>query len=101
MAPSRLSLGVLVSCRWTTVGAFFRDFALAVGFMAVVIPLVAGLVYLLGGANASIANITPKPGSSSRYGWEWQLQPPFVKNWSSVDISFDSSTRGREGRHSP
>ncbi len=56
-----LSVGSLVSGRWQTPRAFFRDLGLAVGFMVVVIPLVGVLAYLLGANNnSSIANITPK-----------------------------------------
>jgi membrane protease YdiL (CAAX protease family) len=52
----------LVSGRWPTIGAFFRDLGLAVGFLVVVVPLVGAIAYLLGGggANGDLANITPK-----------------------------------------
>jgi CAAX protease family protein len=56
-----LSISSLVSGRWQTLGTFFRDLGLAVGFLVVAIPLVGGLAYLLEGeANSSVANITPK-----------------------------------------
>ena len=58
-----LSISNLVSGRWQTLGAFFRDLGLAVGFLVVAIPLAGGLAYLLGGnANSNVANITPKTG---------------------------------------
>jgi len=56
-----LSVGTLVSGRRQTAGAFFRDLGFGVGFMIVVIPVVGGLAYLLGGGDDSaLANITPK-----------------------------------------
>jgi len=56
-----LSIGSLVSGRWQTLGAFFRDLGLAVGFLVVVVPLIGVLVHLIGGdANSNVANITPK-----------------------------------------
>jgi uncharacterized protein len=56
-----LSISSLISGRWQTVGTFFRDLGLGVGFLVVAIPLVGGLAYLLGGeANSNVANITPK-----------------------------------------
>jgi len=58
-----LSIGTLISGRWPTVGSFFRDLGLAVGFLVVAIPLVGGLSYLLGSnVDSTIANITPKTG---------------------------------------
>ena len=58
-----ISVGAFVSGRWQTLGAFFRDFGLAIGFMVVAIPLVGALAYLLGGSDDStLANITPKTG---------------------------------------
>ncbi len=55
-----LRVGSLVSGRWQTPRAFFRDLGLAVGFMIVVIPLAGVLAYLLGANNNSaLANITP------------------------------------------
>jgi membrane protease YdiL (CAAX protease family) len=57
----RISLGSLVSGRWQTPAAFFRDAALAVGFLVVVIPLIGILAHLLGAeANGSLENIPPK-----------------------------------------
>jgi membrane protease YdiL (CAAX protease family) len=56
-----LSIGSLVSGRWQSLGAFFRDLGLAVGFLVVVVPLIGILAHLLGGdANSNVANITPK-----------------------------------------
>ena len=56
-----LSIGTLVSGRWPTLSAFFRDLGLAAGFLVVAIPLVGGLAHLLGGdANNNVANITPQ-----------------------------------------
>jgi uncharacterized protein len=58
-----LSIGCLVSGRWQTLGTFFRDLGLAVGFLVLAIPAVGGLAYLLGGhADSALANITPKTG---------------------------------------
>jgi len=55
-----LSIGCLVSGRWQTLGTFFRDLGLAVGFLVVVVPLIGVLVHLIGGdANSNVANITP------------------------------------------
>ena len=56
-----LRVGSLVSGRWQTPRAFFRDLGLAVGFMIVVIPLAGVLAYLLGANNNSaLAVFTPK-----------------------------------------
>jgi uncharacterized protein len=56
-----LSIGSLVSGRWNTLGAFFRDLGLGVGLIVVVVPVVSGLIYLLGAkTNSTLANITPK-----------------------------------------
>jgi uncharacterized protein len=56
-----LSIGSLVSGRWQTLSAFFRDLGLAVGFLVVAVPLVGVLVHLIGGdTNSSVANMTPK-----------------------------------------
>jgi len=58
-----LSIGSLVSGRWQTLGAFFRDLGLAVGFIVVAVPLIGVLVHFIGGdANSNVANITPKTG---------------------------------------
>src|SRR5882762_11476026 len=43
-----LSMGSLVSGRWQTLGAFFRDLGLAVGFLVVAVPLIGVLVHLIG-----------------------------------------------------
>jgi CAAX protease family protein len=56
-----LSIRSLVSGRWQTLGAFFRDLGLAVGFLIVVVPLIGVLVHLIGeDATNNVANITPK-----------------------------------------
>jgi uncharacterized protein len=56
-----LSLSSLISGSWQRLRAFFRDLGLAVGFMAVIIPLAGVLAYLLGASrNPALANITPK-----------------------------------------
>src|SRR6266849_4034912 len=53
-----LSIGSLVSGRWQTLGSFFRDLGLAVGFIVVAVPLIGVLVHLIGGdANSNVANI--------------------------------------------
>jgi len=58
-----LSISGLVSGRWQTLGAFFRDLGLAVGFLVVAVPLIGILAHLLGGdANSNVVNITPKTG---------------------------------------
>src|SRR6516165_5247175 len=58
-----LSISRLVSGRWHTLGMFFKDLGLAVGFLVVVVPLVGILASLLGGvAETAVANITPKTG---------------------------------------
>ena len=43
-----LSVSTLVSGRWQTLGMFFKDLGLAVGFLVVVVPLVGILASLLG-----------------------------------------------------
>jgi membrane protease YdiL (CAAX protease family) len=58
-----LSIGDLVSGRWQTLGMFFRDLGLGVGFLVVAIPLVGVLAHLVGGnAESTLANITPRTG---------------------------------------
>lgn len=57
----RISIGSLVSGRWQTLGSFFRDLGISIGFLVVAIPLTGLLVHLIGGdANSNMANITPK-----------------------------------------
>jgi uncharacterized protein len=59
-----LSFGTLVSGRWQTPGAFFKDLGLAVGFIVVAIPLVGWLGHLIGGSAAdTVAHIVPRTGS--------------------------------------
>lgn len=56
-----LSIGSLVSGRWQTVGSFFRDLGLAVGFLVVAVPMSALLMHFIGGeADRNMANFTPK-----------------------------------------
>jgi membrane protease YdiL (CAAX protease family) len=56
------SIASLVSGRWQTLGSFFRDLGLAVGFLVLVVPLVGISAYLLGprDANSDVANFAPK-----------------------------------------
>jgi membrane protease YdiL (CAAX protease family) len=42
-----LSLGALISGRWATLGAFFKDLGIAVGFLVLVIPLLGLLIHFL------------------------------------------------------
>jgi uncharacterized protein len=53
-----LSLGALVSGRWATLGAFFKDLGIAVGFLVLVIPLLGLLIHFLkaGAAGAAGGN---------------------------------------------
>jgi membrane protease YdiL (CAAX protease family) len=53
------SLAILVSGRWQSVGAFLKDFGLAVGFLAVGIPLTSAMTLLLK-ASSMPAGIFPK-----------------------------------------
>lgn len=56
-----LTAGSLVSGHWQTHRAFFRDLGLAIGFMAMVVPLVGVLAYVLGAStNRAVADIPPK-----------------------------------------
>ncbi len=51
------------SGRWPTLGTFFRDLGFAAGFLVVAVPLVGVLAYVLvGNADSTLANITPKTG---------------------------------------
>ena len=50
-----LSLADLISGRWPTLTAFFRDLGIALAFLVVTIPLVGLLVRLIGGAAAGAA----------------------------------------------
>jgi uncharacterized protein len=47
----------LISGRWPTLGAFFKDLGIALGFMAVVIPVVGLLVHFVGGGAAQDAGV--------------------------------------------
>jgi len=52
----------LISGRWPTLAAFFKDLGIALGFMAVVIPVVGLLVHFIGGGaaqDAGVRAITP------------------------------------------
>ncbi len=56
-----LAIRDLVSGRWDTGRAFFRDLGVALAFLAIVIPTVGALAYLLGAdANRALNNIPPK-----------------------------------------
>jgi CAAX protease family protein len=56
-----LAMSSLVSGRWRTFSAFFKDLGLAIGFLVVVVPLVGVLAYFLGaGTNNAVANVPPK-----------------------------------------
>ena len=60
-----ISIGSLVSGRWQTLGAFFRDLGLAVGFLVIAVPLIGGLMLLFlhffgGNPNSALFDITPK-----------------------------------------
>lgn len=56
-----LSISSLVSGRWQTLGAFFKDLGLAVGFLIVAIPLLAVLVHFIGSPmSGDVAKFTPK-----------------------------------------
>src|SRR5262245_48507179 len=61
----QISIGSLVSGRWQTLSAFFRDLGLAVGFLFVAVPLIGVLMLLFihffgGNANSTLADITPR-----------------------------------------
>jgi CAAX protease family protein len=59
-----LSFGTLVSGRWQTAGAFFKDLGLGFGFMVVAIPLVGVLARLIGGdVGSTVARVVPKTGA--------------------------------------
>ena len=56
-----ISIGSLVSGRWQTLGTFFRDLGISIGFLVVAVPMTGLLVHLIAGdANSNTANITPK-----------------------------------------
>ena len=57
----RLSIGSLVSGRWQTLGSFFRDLGISIGFLVVAVPL-AGLLmhFVRGNADRNMSNFTPK-----------------------------------------
>jgi membrane protease YdiL (CAAX protease family) len=56
-----LTVGNLISGRWPTVGAFFRDLGLGVALVCVAIPVTGVLGHLLGGPESkTLAAITPK-----------------------------------------
>ena len=58
-----LSIGSLVQGRWQTLGPFFRDLGLAIGFLVIAIPMGGILIHSLGGDTANtLAGITPKTG---------------------------------------
>jgi membrane protease YdiL (CAAX protease family) len=54
-----LSIGSLVSGRWQTLGSFFRDLGISIGFLVVAVPLTGLLMHLvLGNAEGTLSNIT-------------------------------------------
>jgi uncharacterized protein len=56
-----LAIASLVSGRWSSVGAFFRDLGLGVGFIVVIVGIEAGLSYLLhADSDSTLASIAPK-----------------------------------------
>jgi uncharacterized protein len=56
-----LGMSSLVSGHWQTPRAFFRDVALALGFLIVAIPSVGALAHLIGAdTSGAVANIMPK-----------------------------------------
>jgi uncharacterized protein len=56
-----LSINSLVSGRWQTLGAFFRDLGLGIGFLVIEIPLASLLTHLLGDSvSDSTASFTPQ-----------------------------------------
>lgn len=58
-----VSIGTLASGHWRTLGSFFRDSGLAIGFLLVTVPLVGVLASLVGGnADGTLASITPETG---------------------------------------
>lgn len=56
-----LSISSLVSGRWQTLGAFFRDLGLGVGFLVVEIPLASLLSYHLRDSSSTVS-FTPQTG---------------------------------------
>lgn len=59
----RLSISSLVSGRWQTLGAFFRDLGLGIGFLVIEILLESLLTYLLrDSVGDSTASFTPQTG---------------------------------------
>ena len=58
------SIGSLVSGRWQTLGSFFKDLGISVGFLVVAVPLVGLLMHFVrGNADTNMANFTPKTPS--------------------------------------
>lgn len=58
-----LSISSLVSGRWQTLGAFFKDLGLGIGFLVVEIPLASLLSHLLGDSVSDrTASFTPQTG---------------------------------------
>ena len=56
-----LSIGSLVSGRWQTLGSFFKDLGISIGFLVVAVPLVGLLMHFVrGNADSNMANFTPK-----------------------------------------
>lgn len=56
-----LSFAALVGGRWNSLKDFFRDLGLGIGLIAVAVPTVTGVIYLLGAQNnKTAATITPR-----------------------------------------
>jgi uncharacterized protein len=56
-----LSIASLVSGRWPSVGSFFKDLGLGIGFIVVIVAIEAGLGYLLhADPDSTLGPITPK-----------------------------------------
>jgi hypothetical protein len=97
-----ISVGSLVSGRWPTLRSFFRDLALAMGFLVVVLLLLSILLSCLGLDKIAIWRPScQRPGSSLWSGSECLRAPGFVKNSSSADTSPSNSTLGRAAPPSP
>jgi len=58
-----LALNSLIRGSWRSLGSFFKDLGIALGFLVIIIPLGSGLAYLLGAnKNPALANLVPKTG---------------------------------------
>jgi membrane protease YdiL (CAAX protease family) len=67
----------LVGGSWNTLGKFFRDLGLGIGLIVIVVPVVNGLIYLIGTrSDKTLAALTPKT-------W-FELFVWFVLAWSAA-----------------